>query len=124
MTVGSPWAHAIPKTTGKMEGWLLNPAPQQCARTHFTFVQQFSAKHGTTQLQQPPYRSALCDFFLFPRLKKVPKGHRFKATENIKRNSTKTLLDIPKEEFAKCFHEWQKRWAKCAAAEGNCVEDN
>ena len=34
-------------------------------------------------------------------LKKVLKGQRFKATEDIKRNSTKTLLDIPKEEIAK-----------------------
>ena len=24
------------KTTGKMAGWRLDPAPQQCARTHFT----------------------------------------------------------------------------------------
>jgi len=35
------------------------------------------------------------------------------ATEDIKRNSTKTLLDIPKEEFAKRFQQWQKRWAMC-----------
>ena len=42
-------------------------------------VQQFLAKHGTAQLQQPPYSPDLapCDFFLFPRLKKVLKGHRF-----------------------------------------------
>jgi len=89
-------------------------------------VQQFLAKHGTAQLQHPPYSPDLapCDFFLFPRLMKVLKGHRFEATEDIKRNSTKTLLDIPKEEFAKCFQQWQKRWGKCVAAEGNCVEDN
>jgi len=86
----------------------------------------FLAKHGTAQVQQPPYSPDLapCDFFLFPRLKKVLKGHGFEATEDIKRNSTKTLLDIPKEELAKCFQHWQKRWAKCVAAEGNYVEDN
>ena len=46
-------------------------------------VQQFLA---TAQLQQPPYSPDLapCDFFLFPRLKKVLKGHRFEATEDIK----------------------------------------
>ena len=89
-------------------------------------VQLFLAKHSTAQLQQPPYSPDLapCDFFLFPRLKKVLKGHRFEATEDIKRNSTKTLLDIPKEEFAKCFKQWQKRWAKCVAVEGNYVENN
>ena len=58
------------------------------------------------------------------RLKKVLKGHQFEATEDIKWNSTKTLLDILKEELAKCFQQWQRRWAKCVAAEGNYVEDN
>ena len=88
-------------------------------------MQQFLAKHGTTQLQKPPYSPDLtpCDFFLFPGLKKVLKGQQFKATEDIKRNLTKTLLDIPKEEFAKCFQQWQKRWAKCVAVEGNYVEE-
>jgi len=89
-------------------------------------VQKFLAKHGTAQLRQSPYSPDLapCDFFLFPRLKKILKGHRFEAKEDIKRNSTKTPLDIPKEEFAKCFQQWQQRWAKRVAAEGNCVEDN
>jgi len=89
-------------------------------------VQQFLVKHGTAQLQQPPYSPDLapCGFFLFLGLKKVLKGHQFEATEDIKRNFTKTLLDILKEEFAKCFQQWQKRWAKCVAAEGNYVEDN
>jgi len=89
-------------------------------------VQQFLAKHGTAKLQQPPYSPDLapCDFFLFPRLKKVLKGNRFYATEDIKRNSTKKLLDILKEEFAKCFQQWQKLWTKCVAAEWNYIEDN
>jgi len=89
-------------------------------------VQQFLAKHGTAQLQQPPYSPDLApfDFFLSPRLKKVLKGHRFEATEDIKRNSTKTQLDIGKVEFEECFQQWQKRWAKCVAAEENYVEDN
>ena len=87
-------------------------------------VQQFLAKHSTTQLQQPAYSPDLapCDFFLFPRVKKVLKGHRFEETEDIKRNSTKKLLDIPKEELAKFFQQWQQRWAKCVVAEGNNVD--
>ena len=77
-------------------------------------------------MQQTLYSPDLspCDFFLFTRLKKVLKGHRFEATEDIKRNSKKKLLDIPKEELAKCFQQWQKRWAKCVDAKGNFVEDN
>ena len=106
------------------DDWILHHYNAHAHISHL--VQQFLAKHGTAQLQQPPYSSDLapCDFLLFPRLKKVLKGHRFEATEDIKRNSTKTLLDIPKEEFAKRFKQWQKRWAKCVVAEGNYVEDN
>ena len=55
--------------------WILhhNNAPTHTSH----LVQQFLAKHSTAQLQQPPYSPdlALCDFFLFPRLKKVLKGH-------------------------------------------------
>jgi transposase len=111
------------KTTGK-NGGILHHDNAPAHTSHL--VQQFLAKHDTAQLQLPPYSPDLapCDFFLFPTLKKVLKGHRFAVTEDIKQNSTKTLLDIPNEEFAKCFQQWQKRWAKCVAAEGNCVEDN
>ena len=104
--------------------WILHHDNAPAHTSHL--VQQFLAKHGTAQPQQPTYSPDLepCDFFLFPRLKKVLKGHRFEATEDIKRNSTKTLLDIPKEEFAKCFQQWQQCWAKCVAAKGNGVEDS
>ena len=104
--------------------WILHHDNAPAHTSHL--VQQLLAKHGTAQLQQPPYSPDLApsDFFLFPRLKKVLKGHRFEATEDIKRNSTKTLSDIQKEEFEKCFQQWQKCWAKCVAAEGNYVEDN
>jgi len=104
--------------------WILHHdnAPEHTSQ----LVQQVLAKNGTPQLQQLSHSPDLapCDFFLFPRLKKVLKGHRFEATEDIKQNSTKILLDIPKQQFAKCFQQWQKRWAKCVAAEGNYVEDN
>jgi len=104
--------------------WILHHNNVPAHTSHL--VQQFLAKRGTTQLQQPPYSPYLapCDFFLFPRLKKVLKGQRFEAMEDIKQNSMKTLLDIPKEELAKCFQQWEKRGAKCVAAEGNYVEDN
>jgi len=65
-----------------MEGWGLDPQPAHTSH----LVQQFLAKHGTPQLQQLPYSPDLtpCDFFLFPRLKKVLKGHGFETTEDIK----------------------------------------
>jgi len=103
--------------------WILHHNDAPAHTSHL--VQQFLAKHGTTQLQQLPYSPDLapCDFFLFRRLRKVLKGHWFEATEYIKWNLAKTLLEIPKEEFAKCFQQWQKH-ANCVAAEGYCFEDN
>ena len=96
--------------------WILHHDNAPAHTSHL--VQQFLAKHGTAQLQQPPYLPDLapCDFFVFSRLKKVLKGHRFEAMEDIKRNSTKTLVDILKEEVAECFQQWQNRWAMCVAA--------
>jgi len=104
--------------------WILHHNNAPAHTSHL--VQQFLAKHGTAQLQEPPFSPDLapCDFFLFPRLKKVLKGHQFEAMEDIKRNSMKTLLDIPKEEFAKCFQQWQKHWANCVAVKGNYAEDS
>ena len=64
--------------------WILHHDNVPAHPSHL--VQQFLAKHGTAQLQQPPYSPDLapCDVFLFPRLKKVLKGHPFEATEDIK----------------------------------------
>jgi len=104
--------------------WILHHDNAHAHTSHL--VQQFVAKHGTAQLQQPPHPPDLapCDFLLFPRLKKVLKGHRFEATEDIKRNSTMALLDIPKEELAKCFQQWQKTLGEVCSCEGNYAEDN
>jgi len=83
--------------------WILHHDNAPAHTSHL--VQQVLAKHGTVQLQQPPYSPDLapCDFFLFPWLNKVLKGHRFETTEDIKQNSTKTLLDIPKRGVRKMF---------------------
>ena len=64
--------------------WILHHNNVPAHTSHL--LQQFLAKHSTAQLQQPPYSPdlALCDCFLFPRLKKVLKEHRFEATEDIK----------------------------------------
>ena len=64
--------------------WILHHNNAPAHTSHL--VQQFLAKYSTAQLQQPPYSPdlALCDFFLFPRLKKVLKGHQFEATEDVK----------------------------------------
>ena len=68
-------------------------------------VQQFLAKHGSAQLQQPPYSPdlTLCDFLLFPRLKKVLKGHQCEAMEDIKTKFNKDTIRHPERGVRKMF---------------------
>jgi len=83
--------------------WILH---HDNAPTHTShLVQQFLAKHGTAQLQQMLYSADLapCDFFLFPRLKKVLKGHRFEATEDIKRKNDEDTIRHPERGVRKMF---------------------
>jgi len=65
--------------------------------THFTSRAAVfgQTRHRSVAVAAILTRSRTAGLFLFPRLKKVLKGHRFEATEDIKRNSTKTPLDIP-----------------------------
>jgi hypothetical protein len=95
------------------------------APAHSSFlVCNFLAKNETTVVPQPTYSPdlALADFFLFPKLKSTLKGRCFDTFDEIQKNSTKDLFAIPKEAFQKAFQNWQKRWERCVACEGNYFE--
>ena len=73
------------------------------------------AKNSTHIVPQPPYSPdlALCDFWLFPKLKRPLRRHRFDTIEVIQAESKKALKAIPEIEFNNCFDDWKKRWHKC-----------
>ncbi|KAJ8277363.1 hypothetical protein GJAV_G00074370 [Gymnothorax javanicus] len=50
------------------------------------------------------------------------KGTRFQSREDIMQNATAQLRAIPKEAFQQCFRQWQDRWEKCVAAQGDYFE--
>ncbi|CAK9828015.1 Histone-lysine N-methyltransferase SETMAR [Anthophora retusa] len=81
-------------------------------------------KHGIVQIRQPPYSPDLapCDFWLFPKLKNSLKGRRFQDVEEIKTNTTKQLLAIPKIEYEECFRKWEDRWKKVVVSKGSYFE--
>ena len=112
----------------KMAEWRLDPAPRQYARLHTLHILCNSFWANTAPLSCSGHHnhriSRTVWLFTIPKAYESSEGHRFEATEGIKRNSMKTLLDITKEEFLKCLQQWQKRWAKCVAAEGKYVEDS
>ena len=70
---------------------------------------------------QPPYSPDLapCDFWLFPKLIRPLRGHRFDTIEEIQAESKKALKEIAEIEFNKCFDDWKKRWHKCNISGGD-----
>jgi histone-lysine N-methyltransferase SETMAR len=87
-------------------------------------VQQFLIKNSMTQLLQLPYSPNLapCDFFLFPRMKKVLKGKSFADVEEVKEKMTEALKGITLKEFQDCFKKWKTRLDWCIASNGHYFE--
>jgi len=61
---------------------------------------EFLVKHNIPSLPQHPYSPdlALCDFFLFPQLKKTMRGCRFDYVEDIQANTMRQLRAITKSD--------------------------
>jgi hypothetical protein len=72
----------------------------------------------------PPYLPdlALCDFFLFPRMKLKLKGRRFQDLTEIQEQSLTILHVIPKSQFHWCLQQWPKCWLHCINLEGEYFE--
>ena len=81
-------------------------------------------KNSTHIVPQPPYSPDLapCDFWLFSKLKRPLRGHRFDTIEEIQAESKKALKAILEIEFNKCFDDWKKRWHKCIISGGDYFE--
>lgn len=87
-------------------------------------IRDFLMNNSTHVVPQAPYSPDLapCDFFLFPRLKRALRGHRFETIEEIQRASQAELRKIPGDEYLNCFKDWEKRWHKCIGSGGEYFE--
>jgi len=56
---------------------------------------------------------ALCDFWLFPKVKMTMKGKRIEWIQDVEAATTAQLKTLTKEDFQNCFREWKERWDKC-----------
>ena len=79
-----------------------------------------------TVVPHPPHSPDLepSDFFLFPKLKMKLKGRRFQTLEEIQAESQAVLNTLRENDFQKCFKNWQRRWDRCQASEGDYFEDD
>ena len=66
-------------------------------------------------LNHPPYSPDLspCDFFLFPRLKKMLSGNKYTSRSSLGSAIYQCLQQIPKENYLSAFRDWVKRLQKC-----------
>jgi hypothetical protein len=46
------------------------------------------------------------------------KGRRFQTENEIKENTTRQMMAIPKNESSDCFEKWKERWDKCVRSQG------
>jgi hypothetical protein len=74
-------------------------------------VRKFLAKYSIPVVPHPPYSPnlALCDFFLFPRLKSTLKGNRFQDVAEIQLNTTRQLQAILLKAYQTCIEKWKDR---------------
>jgi [histone H3]-lysine36 N-dimethyltransferase SETMAR len=102
--------------------WILH---QDNAPSHTALVtREFLAKNKITTMDHPPYSPDLapCDFYLFPKVKNIMRGEHFVDVDTIKRETTKLLKELTKEDMQHCFQEWEKRWTKCILSGGEYFE--
>ena len=74
-------------------------------------------------LNQPPYSPDLspCDFFLFPRLRKMLSGNKCTSRSSLCSAIYQCLQQIPKE-YLSAFSDWVKRLQKCISVKGEYFE--
>jgi hypothetical protein len=62
------------------------------------------------------------NFFLIPKLKMKIKGRRFQTLEEIQAEPQAVLNTLRENDFQECFKNWQHRWDRCQASEGDYFE--
>ena len=75
---------------------------------------------GINTVRHPPYSPdpALCDFWLFPKLR----GCRYETIEDMKEAVTKVIDTLTQEDFHGAFQKLLERYNKCIAAGGAYFE--
>ena len=78
-------------------------------------------------LNHPPYSPDLspCDFFLFPRLKKMLSGNKYTSRSSLGSAIYQCLQvskDTKKKDCLSAFCDWVKRLQKCVSVKGEYFE--
>ncbi|CAH1990109.1 unnamed protein product [Acanthoscelides obtectus] len=81
---------------------------------------QYLTEENVELLYHPPYSPDLSpnDFFTFPKIKSRLRGQRFQSPEEAVDAFKNAVLDLPANEWNKCFENWFERMQMCTHLRG------
>ncbi|CAH2002225.1 unnamed protein product [Acanthoscelides obtectus] len=87
-------------------------------------TRQYFTKENVELLDHPPYSPDLSpnDFFTFPKIKNRLRGRRFQSPEGAVDAFNNAVLDLPANEWNKCFENWFERMQMCINLGGEYFE--
>jgi len=87
-------------------------------------IREFLVKKNIPVLPHPLYSPdlALCNFYLFPKLKLKLKSHHFGMMENTQRIVTDELHTLMENDVQYCYDQWKKHWNHCVTSQGSYFE--
>ena len=99
-------------------------SPPFTTSSHKCEVKSFLVSEKVKVLNHPPYSPDLnpCDFFLFPRLKKMLSGNKYMSRSSLGCTIYQCLQQIPKKDYLSAFRDWLKRLQKCVSVKGEYFE--
>ena len=108
--------------TGPSKGWSGFHLLHDKASSHKCEV--FLASEKVKDLNYPPYSPDLnpCDFFVFPRLKKMLSGNKYTSRNSLGNAIYQCLQQIPKEDYLSAFSDGVKRLQKYISVKGEYFE--
>ncbi|CAH1991457.1 unnamed protein product [Acanthoscelides obtectus] len=83
-------------------------------------IRQYLTEENVELLDNPPYSPDLSpkDFFTFPKIKNRLRGQRFQSPEEAVDAFKNAVLDLPANEWNKCFENWFERMQMCINLRG------
>ena len=87
-------------------------------------VKSFLTSEKVKVLNHPPYSPDLspCDFFLFPRLKKMLSGNKYTSRSSLWQRYLSVSPTDTKKDYLSALRDWVKRLHKCVSVKGEYFE--
>ncbi|CAH1966648.1 unnamed protein product [Acanthoscelides obtectus] len=87
-------------------------------------TRQYLTEENVELLDHPPYSPDLSpnDFFTFPKIKNILRGQGFQSPEEAVDAFKNAVLDLPANEWNKCFENWFERMQMCVYLRGEYFE--